>query len=91
MTFTKADPNVHAGTKLLACLMDTYFKDAPFDEQNRSLFAFAAYGMGAGALQWCRRKTVEDKLDPNVWFNNVEQVAAARVGQETAASYTHRL
>src|SRR6516165_11487578 len=24
-----------------------------------------------------------EKLDPNVWFNNVERVAAARVGQET--------
>ena len=23
-----------------------------------------------------------EKLDPNMWFNNVERVAAARVGQE---------
>ena len=29
-----------------------------------------------------RRKTEAEKLDPNVWFNNVERVAAARVGQE---------
>ena len=80
---TRADPNVHAGTKLLAKLMDDYFKDAQFDEQNRTLFAFAAYGMGAGALQSVRREAAAKKLDPNLWFNNVERVAAARVGGET--------
>jgi membrane-bound lytic murein transglycosylase MltF len=80
---SKADPNVHAGTKLLAELMDNYFKNDPFDEQNRTLFAFAAYGMGAGALQSMRREAATEKLDPNVWFNNVERVAAARVGGET--------
>jgi membrane-bound lytic murein transglycosylase MltF len=80
---SKADPNVHAGTKLLAKLMDDYFKDAPFDDQNRTLFAFAAYGMGAGALRSVRREAKAEGLDPNVWFNNVERVAAARVGGET--------
>jgi membrane-bound lytic murein transglycosylase MltF len=80
---SKADPNVHAGTKLIALLMDNYFKDAPFDEQNRNLFAFAAYGMGPGALDAVRREAVAEKLDPNVWFDNVERVAAARVGGET--------
>jgi membrane-bound lytic murein transglycosylase MltF len=79
----KADPNVHAGTKLLALLMDDYFKDATFDDQNRNLFAFAAYGMGAGALRSVRGKAKAEGLDPNVWFNNVERVAAERVGGET--------
>jgi membrane-bound lytic murein transglycosylase MltF len=63
--------------------MDKYFKDAQFDEQNRTLFAFAAYGMGAGALQSMRRQAEVAKLDPNVWFNNVERVTAARLGGET--------
>jgi membrane-bound lytic murein transglycosylase MltF len=63
--------------------MDDYFKDAAFDEQNRTLFAFAAYGMGAGALRSVRREAAAEKLDPNLWFNNVERVAAARVGGET--------
>jgi membrane-bound lytic murein transglycosylase MltF len=35
----KADPNVHGGAKLMAKLMDHYFKDGPFDEQNHTLFA----------------------------------------------------
>jgi membrane-bound lytic murein transglycosylase MltF len=29
-----------------------------------------------------RRKAEAEKLDPNVWFNNVERIAAARIGQE---------
>ena len=78
----KADPNVHAGAKYMGQLMDYYFKDVPFDEQNHNLFAFAAYDMGPGAIQSLRRKAEAEKLDPNVWFNNVERVAAARIGQE---------
>src|SRR5262249_17886113 len=66
----------------MAKLMDEYFKDAPFDEQNRNLFAFAAYNAGPGTSQWLRRLAEAQKLDPNVWFNNVEWVAAARIGQE---------
>jgi membrane-bound lytic murein transglycosylase MltF len=78
----KADPNVHGGAKYMAQLMDIYFKDVPFDEQNRNLFAFAAYDMGPGVLRRLRREAEAQKLDPNLWFNNVELVAAARVGQE---------
>ena len=79
---SKAEPNVHGGAKYMAQLMDDYFKDVPFDEQNRNLFAFAAYDVGPGEIQSLRRKAEAEKLDPNVWFNNVERVAAARVGQE---------
>jgi len=79
----KADPNVHAGAKYMAQLLDDYFKDAPLDEQNRNLFAFAAYNAGPAKIQSLRREAQAEKLDPNLWFNNVERVAAARVGQET--------
>ena len=79
----KADPNVHAGAKYMAQLMDGYFKDAPFDDQNRNLFAFAAYDAGPEKIQSLRREAEAEQLDPNLWFNNVERVAAARVGQET--------
>jgi membrane-bound lytic murein transglycosylase MltF len=77
-----ADPNVHAGAKYMAQLMDDYFNDASFDEQNRNLFAFAAYDAGPVKIQSLRREAQAEKLDPNLWFNNVERVAAARVGQE---------
>jgi membrane-bound lytic murein transglycosylase MltF len=79
----KADANVHAGAKYLAQLIDVYFKDIPFDEQNRTLFAFAAYNAGPGEVKLLRRDAEARKLDPNVWFDNVERVAAVRVGQET--------
>jgi len=78
----KADPNVHGGAKYMGQLMDDYFKGVPFDEQNHNLFAFAAYDLGPGAVQSLRREAAAQKLNPNVWFNNVERVAAARVGQE---------
>ena len=78
----EADSNVHAGAKYMAQLMDDYFKDGPLDEQNRNLFAFAAYNAGPAKIQSLRREAQAEKLDPNLWFNNVERVAAARVGQE---------
>jgi membrane-bound lytic murein transglycosylase MltF len=78
----KADPNVHAGAKYMAQLMDEYFNSVQFDEQNRNLFAFAAYNAGPGKIQSLRREAQAEKLDPNLWFNNVERVAAARIGQE---------
>lgn len=69
---------------MLATLTDNYFKDAASDEQNHTLFAFAAYGMGAGAVQSMRNKAAAQQLNPNIWFNNVERVAAAAPsGQET--------
>ena len=62
--------------------MDDYFKDVPFDDQNRNLFAFAAYDAGPAKIKSLRREAQAEGLDPNLWFNNVERVAAARVGQE---------
>ena len=78
----KPNPNVHAGAKYMAQLMDDHFKDVPFDDQNRNLFAFAAYDAGPAKIQSLRREAQAEKLDPNLWFNNVERVAAARVGQD---------
>jgi membrane-bound lytic murein transglycosylase MltF len=66
----------------MAQLMEIYFNGIPFDEQNRTLFAFAAYNVGAGRLNSLRREAEAQKLDPNVWFDNVERIAALRVGQE---------
>jgi membrane-bound lytic murein transglycosylase MltF len=78
----KANANVHAGTKYIAQLMDVYFAGIPFDEQNRTLFALAAYNAGPGRIRSLRREAEAQKLDPNVWFDNVERVAALHVGQE---------
>jgi membrane-bound lytic murein transglycosylase MltF len=77
-----ADANVHAGAKYMRQLVDK-IPNANFDDQNRALFAFAAYNAGPGKIEQLRKLAVQQKLDPNVWFNNVERVAAQQVGQET--------
>jgi membrane-bound lytic murein transglycosylase MltF len=78
-----AEPNVHAGVKYMRWLIDYYFRDANFDEQNRTLFAFASYNAGPGRIAKLRREAELRGLDPNLWFNHVEIVAARRIGQET--------
>ncbi len=77
-----AEPNVHAGTKYMDQLLETYFPDAELDDTNRTLFAFAAYNAGPGRLTKLRKLAAVQGYDPNKWFNNVEWVVAAKVGQE---------
>jgi membrane-bound lytic murein transglycosylase MltF len=77
------EPNIHAGTKYLAWLMDRYFDDARFDEQNRNLFAFAAYNAGPANISKVRKQATAERVKPDVWFNQVEHVAARMMGQET--------
>ena len=79
----QAEPNVHAGIKYMRQLIDTYFDDADFDEVNRTLFAFAAYNAGPNRISRLRKEAEREGLDPDQWFNNVELIAAKRVGQET--------
>ncbi len=77
------EPNIHAGTKYLDHLMKNYFSDAVFSELDRALFAFAAYNAGPGNIAKMRKEAARRGLDPNVWFNNVENVTAERIGSET--------
>jgi membrane-bound lytic murein transglycosylase MltF len=77
------DPNIHAGTKYLRFMMDRYFDDPEIDRLNRGLLAFAAYNAGPAKVSKLRKETAEMGLDPNVWFRNVEVVAAKRIGRET--------
>lgn len=77
------EPNIHGGTKYMNQLMTRYFKDANFDEQNRTLFAFASYNAGAGNISKMRKLAQQRGLDPNLWFNNVEVVTAEKIGMET--------
>jgi membrane-bound lytic murein transglycosylase MltF len=78
----REDPNVHAGAKYMRQLVDRNFPDANFDEQNRTLFAFASYNAGPGAIARARKLAAAQGLDPNQWFGNVERVTAVQVGQE---------
>jgi membrane-bound lytic murein transglycosylase MltF len=78
----QTEANIHAGTKYLRYVLDRYFADAELDGLNRQLFAFASYNAGPAKVAKLRKEAEKRGLDPNVWFNNVELVAAERVGQE---------
>jgi membrane-bound lytic murein transglycosylase MltF len=80
---TLADANIHAGTKYMSQLMTKYFPDAKFSDSDRTLFAFASYNAGPGRIARLRKEAEKRHLDPDKWFNNVEIIAAERVGLET--------
>jgi membrane-bound lytic murein transglycosylase MltF len=80
---TQVDPNIHAGTKFLRAMIDENYANEPMDSLNKGLFAFAAYNAGPGRVRQLRRLAAQRGLDPNVWFNNVELMAAEKVGRET--------
>ena len=75
--------NIHAGTKYLRFIVDRYYADEPMDRLNKGLFAFASYNAGPAKVRRLRKEAREMGLDPNVWFRNVEIVAAKRIGRET--------
>ena len=57
--------------------------NAPMTPLNKGLFAFASYNAGPGRVAQLRREAAKRGLDPNRWFNNVELVAADKIGSET--------
>ena len=77
------EPNIHAGTKYLRFMRDRYFADENLTELNRGLFTFAAYNAGPAKVAKLRKEAASMGLDPDVWFQNVEVVAAKRIGRET--------
>ena len=79
----KVDNNVHAGVKYMRFLIDRYFSDPEIDELNRHLLALAAYNAGPARVIQLREIAKANGLNPNVWFDNVELIAAKEIGQET--------
>ena len=80
---TQLEPNIHAGIKYMRFLRDQYFENEPMDARNKTLFSFASYNAGPARVQKLRKEAEQRGLDPNVWFNNVEIIAARRIGEET--------
>ncbi|MGA9028637.1 MAG: transporter substrate-binding domain-containing protein [Steroidobacteraceae bacterium] len=80
---TELDANIHAGVKYVRFMVDTYYKDESMDALNKVLFAFASYNAGPDRIRSLRREAAALKLDPNLWFDNVERVAATHIGRET--------
>ncbi len=78
-----AETNIQAGIKMLRNMEDNYFNDPKIDRLNKTLFLFASYNAGPNRIAGLRKKAPGLGLDPNVWFGNVELVAAREIGQET--------
>lgn len=79
----KIEKNIHAGHKYLRFLHDRYFSDPAIDGLNKYLFSFAGYNAGPAKVAQLRKEAKKNGLDPNVWFHNVELIAARRIGRET--------
>jgi len=79
----ETEPNIHGGAKYMDLLITRYFPDSRFNEQDRTLFAFASYNAGPGNISKMRKLAQKRGLDPNIWFNNVEVVTAEKIGFQT--------
>ena len=52
------------------------------DNTNKLLFAFGLLQRGPGPHHKLRKQAEAEGLDPNLWFRNVEYVAAKEIGQK---------
>jgi membrane-bound lytic murein transglycosylase MltF len=75
--------NINGGVKYMRFMIDQYFANEPMTRLNKGLFAFAAYNAGPARVAQLRKEAAARGLDPNKWFNNVELVAADKIGPET--------
>jgi len=64
-------------------MIDQYYGNEPMTKLDKALFAFASYNAGAGRISQLRKEAARRGLEPNVWFQNVEYVAAEKIGAET--------
>jgi len=77
------ESNIHAGAKYLRFLADRYFDDDGINDLNQWMLSLAAYNAGPAKVARLRREARENGYDPNIWFDNVEIIAARRIGRET--------
>jgi membrane-bound lytic murein transglycosylase MltF len=80
---SQLEPNIHAGVKYMRFMIDRYYANEPMTPINKGLMAFASYNAGPARVRQLRAEAAKRGLDPNIWFNNVEVVAAERIGAET--------
>jgi membrane-bound lytic murein transglycosylase MltF len=76
------EQNINAGVKYMRFLIDRYYAKEQMDDLNKHLFALAAYNAGPANIIRLRREAKAIGLNENEWFNNVEKLAARRIGRE---------
>jgi len=79
----KTDRNIEAGAKYLRYMVSHYYANEPMDQITKGLFALAAYNAGPDRIEKLRHLAAAEGYDPNRWFNNVEFIAARRIGADT--------
>ena len=52
---------------------------------DKALFSFASYNAGPARIARLRVDTKKRGFDPNIWFGNVEYLAAEKIGSETVS------
>ncbi|MFP2421219.1 transglycosylase SLT domain-containing protein [Pseudescherichia vulneris] len=77
------EPNINAGVKYMRWMIDQYYGDEPMTPLDKALFSFASYNAGPARIARLRAETKKRGFDPNVWFGNVENLAAEKIGAET--------
>lgn len=75
--------NIHAGVKYLHFLRDRYFSSSDIKPADRVNFTWAAYNAGPAKINRLRRIAKSRGFNPNMWFLNVEKIAAEIIGRET--------
>ncbi|MGD8482030.1 MAG: transporter substrate-binding domain-containing protein [Gammaproteobacteria bacterium] len=80
---TDLENNIHAGARYLRWMMDRYYDDPGMTRLQQELFALASYNAGPAKIARLRKKAESQGLDPDLWFDNVEIVAAREIGRET--------
>jgi membrane-bound lytic murein transglycosylase MltF len=77
------ESNIHAGIKYVRWMEDNFYDEPGISPLDKALFVFASYNAGPGRVAGLRKQAKAEGLDPNKWFNNVELVAAKKIGRET--------
>ncbi len=77
------DPNVYAGTRYIEKVRDYWQNEIQLpDSQEVIHFTLASYNVGIGHIQDARRLAKKHDRDPDVWFNNVEDMILAKSNPE---------
>jgi len=79
------ESNIHAGVKYLRFIRNRYFENQPMGALDKMLFSLASYNAGPAMVARLRKETAKMRLNPNVWFDNVEVAAAQKIGRETVS------
>ena len=67
-------------------ISDTYLNNPKVNALNKTLFVFASDNAGPNRIAKLRQEATTMGLDPDLWFGNVELVAAKEIGQETVTN-----